>query len=112
MAKLFKNLYDQIYHPTNLWWAYKNAAKGKRYTPSVAAFEYDLEKNLIELENELKTETCELGGYHSFEIALLRGCHCEPPATLAAGSSGEAISSQAGRLPRLLLRYRSGQGSQ
>lgn len=68
MAKVFKNLYDQIYSPTNLWWAYKNAAKGKRYTPAVAAFEYDLEKNLIEIENDLKNETYELGGYHSFEI--------------------------------------------
>ncbi|MDQ3007858.1 MAG: reverse transcriptase/maturase family protein, partial [Chloroflexota bacterium] len=31
-------------------------------------FEYDLEKNLIEIEHDLKNETYELGGYHSFEI--------------------------------------------
>ena len=68
MAKVFKNLYDQIHHPTNVWWAFKNAAQGKRYTSAVAAFEYDLEKNLIEIENDLRNETNELGGYHSFEI--------------------------------------------
>ena len=48
MAKIYNNLYDQTHHPLNLWRAYKNAARGKRYTPAVATFEYDLEKNLIE----------------------------------------------------------------
>jgi hypothetical protein len=46
----------------------QNAARGKRYTPAVATFEYDLEKNLIEIENDLRNETYELGGYHSFQI--------------------------------------------
>jgi len=68
MGKIYNNLYDKIYAPLNLWWAYKDAAKGKRYTPAVASFEYDLEKNLIEIEHDLKNETYELGGYHSFEI--------------------------------------------
>ena len=68
MAKIYNNLYDQVHHPVNLWWAFKAAARGKRYTPAVATFEYDLEKNLIEIEHDLKNETYELGGYHSFEI--------------------------------------------
>lgn len=68
MAKIYNNLYVQIHHPLNLWWAYKAAARGKRYTPSVASFDYDLEKNLIEIESDLKNETYELGGYHSFQI--------------------------------------------
>src|SRR5215216_6653787 len=68
MAKIYNNLYDQTHHPLNLWRAYKNAARGKRYTPAVATFEYDLEKNLIEIESDLKNETYELGGYHSFQI--------------------------------------------
>ena len=68
MSKNYNNLYDQIYHPLNLWRAYKNAARGKRYTPADATFEYDLEKNLVEIEHDLKNETYELGGYHSFQI--------------------------------------------
>ena len=33
MGKVFRNLYEQVYNPLNLWWAYKAAARGKRYTP-------------------------------------------------------------------------------
>jgi len=68
MARKYSNLYNQIYHPLNLWFAYKQAAKGKRYKAPVARFEYDLEKNLIELEDELKNESYKPGGYHSFVI--------------------------------------------
>lgn len=65
MSKTFYNLYDKICHPLNIWWAYKAAARGKRYQPAAAFFEYDLEKNLVEIEQELKDETYQLGGYHS-----------------------------------------------
>ena len=68
MSKRYYFLYDKIIHPLNIWHAYKKAAKGKRYRPSAAVFEYDLEKNLIEIERELKDETYQPGGYHSFEI--------------------------------------------
>ena len=68
MGKRFFDLYENICHPLNLWAAYKNAARGKRYQPAAAAFEYDLEENLIELENELKEETYQPGGYHNFLI--------------------------------------------
>ena len=64
MAKVYNNFYDWVHHPLNLWRAYKNAAHGKRYTPAVATFEYDLEKNLIEIENDLKNETYELGNFN------------------------------------------------
>ena len=66
MGKTYYSLYDKIHNPLNLWWAYKDAARGKRYTPAVASFEYDLEKNLIEIEQELKSETYQVGGYHGF----------------------------------------------
>jgi len=48
--------------------AYKQAARGKRYKPAAAYFEYDLEKNLIELEQELTNETYQPGEYHNFYI--------------------------------------------
>ena len=63
MGKIFYDLYDNICNPLNLWWAYKDAARGKRYHPAVAAFEYDLEKNLIEIEQELKNETYQPGRF-------------------------------------------------
>ncbi|MBT3392344.1 MAG: RNA-dependent DNA polymerase [Chloroflexi bacterium] len=68
MAKRYYNLFDQIWHPLNLWVAYKKAACGKRSKPYVAAFEYDLEENLIDLEEELRTQTYTPGGYHNFYI--------------------------------------------
>ena len=68
MGKCYFNLYEKICHPLNLWAAYKNAARGKRYRPAAAAFEYDLERNLIELEQELKCETYQPGAYHNFQI--------------------------------------------
>ncbi len=68
MGKTYFSLYDTICNPINIWWAYKGAAKGKRYTPAVASFEYDLEKNLIEIEEDLRAETYQPAGYHSFEI--------------------------------------------
>jgi len=68
MGKKYDELYEKICHPANLWWAYKAAARGKRYRPAAASFEFDLEKNLIEIEHELKDETYRPGGYHSFRI--------------------------------------------
>jgi hypothetical protein len=50
MGKTFYNLYDEICNPLNLWWAYKDAARGKRYTPAVASF-YEL---LIEATRSTK----------------------------------------------------------
>jgi retron-type reverse transcriptase len=68
LGKRYFFLYDKVTHPLNIWAAYKNAARGKRYKPSAASFEYDLEKNLIEIEQELKDESYQPSGYHSFEI--------------------------------------------
>jgi RNA-directed DNA polymerase len=68
MGKLYFDLYDRIIHPLNLWSAYKDAARGKRYQTAAAHFEYDLEKNLVELEHDLRDETYQPGGYQSFYI--------------------------------------------
>jgi hypothetical protein len=54
MGKKYFNLYDRICHPLNIWAAYKGAARGKRYQPAAAAFEYDLEENLVEIGWELR----------------------------------------------------------
>ena len=68
MPKTYKHLYHKIYNPLNLFFAYKQAAKGKRYKPPVASFEYNLEKHLVSIENDLKDESYQPSGYHSFTI--------------------------------------------
>lgn len=68
MKRIYTDLYQNICHPLNLWTAYKKAARGKRYRPAAAAFNYDLERNLIEMEQELISETYLPGTYHNFHI--------------------------------------------
>ena len=53
---------------SNLWRAFKKAAKGKRSKSSVAAFEYDLEENLFTLQEELKANTYQPSQYDNFYI--------------------------------------------
>ncbi len=53
---------------SNLLAAYKKAAKGKRGHANVAAFEYRLEDNLLQLQTELRQKTYLPGGYVSFII--------------------------------------------
>lgn len=57
MGKTYFNLHPQIYQFSNLWLAFEQAGRGKRSQPAVAAFEYDLEKQLLELEEELQAQT-------------------------------------------------------
>ena len=51
--KTYKNLYPQIYNFGNLYTAYREARKGKRSRVEVAACEFDMEHNLLELQREL-----------------------------------------------------------
>jgi retron-type reverse transcriptase len=66
--KTFKHLYPQITAFENLRIAFKRAARGKRKHPNVAAFEYHLERNLLELERELEAQTYHPGAYRNFMI--------------------------------------------
>lgn len=52
----------------NLYLAYRKASKGKRGLGDVAEFEYKLEDNLFQLQQELKEQTYQPGAYHSFYI--------------------------------------------
>lgn len=61
-------MYTQLCSWENLLLAYRKAAKGKRGQPSVAAFEYHLEDNLLALQDELLAQTYRPGAYHSFYI--------------------------------------------
>ncbi|MDH7485141.1 MAG: reverse transcriptase/maturase family protein [Anaerolineae bacterium] len=58
----------QVYVWDNLLCAYRRASKGKRGRPPAASFEYHLEDNLIQLQEELATQTYRPGPYRSFHI--------------------------------------------
>jgi len=66
--KTHSNLYPRIHSFENLYLAYKAAARGKRGRPDVAAFELDLEDNLLQLQAELEHQTYAPGPYHHFTI--------------------------------------------
>lgn len=52
----------------NLYGAFRRARRGKRSRPDVAAFELDLERNLLGLQRELLDETYRPGAYHNFVV--------------------------------------------
>lgn len=66
--KRYTNLYEQVTAFENLYLAYQKAAQGKRSRPDVAAFEFDLEGNLVRLQHELADRTYRPGGYTPFYI--------------------------------------------
>lgn len=61
-------MYDKLTSWDNLHEAFRKAAKGKRGRPAVAAFEYRLEENLLELRRELLDGVYTPGAYNSFYI--------------------------------------------
>lgn len=68
MVKRYGDLYPQLITFENLHLAYRKAAKGKRGQPNVAEFEFDLEANLLQLQEELRDQTYKPGSYYSFLI--------------------------------------------
>ena len=66
--KTYKNLYPQIYAFENLEQAFRKARRGKRHKPNVAAFEFNLDLELLQLQDELQAETYRPGGYRHFTI--------------------------------------------
>lgn len=66
--KTYKHLYPQIHNFGNLYWAYRDARRGKRDRTAVADFEFNLEHNLFSLEAELRDQTYQPGPYTNFYI--------------------------------------------
>ena len=52
-----QNIYPKIYTFTNLYNAFRKARKGKTQKPYIIKFEKDLERNLLDLQFELESET-------------------------------------------------------
>lgn len=68
MARNFDHLYPAVTAFGNLYHAYRAAARGKRGQPSVAAFEVNLESNLLSLQEDLERKHYQPGPYDSFYI--------------------------------------------
>ena len=66
--KSFKNLYPQLTSFANLERAFLKARRGKRHKPNVAAFEVDMDLELLALQEELLAESYRPGGYRHFTL--------------------------------------------
>ncbi len=66
--KTYKNLYPQLTSFANLEQAWCKARKGKRGKLAVAAFEFNAEGELFQLQRELQEKTYQPGPYRSFLI--------------------------------------------
>jgi len=87
-----KNLYPQICDFATLYTAYCRARCGKRDRVAVASFEFDLERNLLQLQDELRAHTYAPGGYTNFYIH-------EPRRRLVSAAPFRSLSV------KILLRY-------
>ncbi|HOD06435.1 MAG TPA: hypothetical protein PKH92_15415, partial [Anaerolineaceae bacterium] len=68
MPNVPPTLWERLTSFSNLCLAYKNAARGKRGKAATAAFEFDLETNLFDLQAELQSGRYQPGAYTSFLI--------------------------------------------
>lgn len=66
--KTYRQLYPHIYDFANLHAAYRAARRGKRGRVAVVRFEARLEEQLLALQEALRNETYQPGGYRHFYI--------------------------------------------
>jgi retron-type reverse transcriptase len=68
MSQRYYHLWEAVTAFENLLLAWRKARRGKRDRPVVAAFEYDLEANVLALQAELRDGSYRPGPYASFTI--------------------------------------------
>jgi len=73
--KTYKNLFDKICSFENLHLAYLKARKCKRYRNEILKFSYNLEENLLNLQEELLNQTYQHGGYREFIVCDAKKRH-------------------------------------
>lgn len=66
--RTYNNLFSRIISPENLFLAWEAFKIDKRKKPDVLQFEWNLEKNIFNLQRELKNKTYYHGPYTSFYI--------------------------------------------
>lgn len=64
--KEFDNLFNRLTDIENIYLAYKKAIRGKRYKREALKFSFNLEKNLFDIQKDLKNFTYKHGGYKTF----------------------------------------------
>lgn len=78
--KAYNNLFDKICAFPNLYLAFCKARKAKRFCYNVLKFNYNLERNLLEIEEDLVNQSYVHGGYRCFYV-------CDPKRRLIAAST-------------------------
>lgn len=66
--KIYKNIFNQIISSENLFQAWDDFKVGKRKKADVRLFEWKLEKNIFQLQRELRGRSYKHGNYSSFYI--------------------------------------------
>lgn len=66
--KIYRNLFDQIISPGNLFSAWESFKNDKRNKPDVMEFEWQLEENIFKLHRELKSKSYKHGPYFGFYV--------------------------------------------
>jgi len=66
--KTIKSIFPKIYDFENLFGAYTDAIKSKRYRPDVMEYADKLEENLFDLQNQLIWGQYEVGRYNMFYV--------------------------------------------
>jgi RNA-directed DNA polymerase len=68
MTSVSVTLTQQTREMLYFYWAFRAACCGKRNRAAVAAFEFDLERNLWRLQEELSQQTYQPGSYTNFYV--------------------------------------------
>jgi RNA-directed DNA polymerase len=66
--KIYRNIFDEIISPENLFSAWNNFKIGKQKKKDVQRFEWELETNIFQLHRNLRGRSYKHGGYSSFYI--------------------------------------------
>jgi retron-type reverse transcriptase len=64
----YNNLFDKMISFENLWQAARNAQRGKRTKTNTARFNFFMERELFQLQQELRDGTYQPGQYRSFYV--------------------------------------------
>ena len=70
--KTYKNLFNSVCSFENLHLAYLKARKCKRYRDEILEFSFNLEENLLKLQQDLLNQTYQHGGYREFTVYDLK----------------------------------------
>ncbi|MFH1162230.1 MAG: reverse transcriptase domain-containing protein [Candidatus Jorgensenbacteria bacterium] len=66
--RIYRDIFEQIISPENLFSAWDEFRKGKQNKPDVLRFEWNLEQNIFQLHRELENKTYRHDSYKSFYI--------------------------------------------